>query len=270
LTNILHTLADDHPHSRGGTTMLLENKTAIVYGAAVSIGCAVARAYAREGAHVHLAGRRRARLEAVVDVIRRAGGVASAAQLDVLDKHAVQQHAIRIADTSGAIDVCFNATSNDDIQGETLLDLPFDQFMQPVTKALSAHHAIATAVAPHMTNQRRGAILVMAGGGEAIPRLGGSHVAWAALAGLCRQLAADLGPHGIRVAWLLSPGSPPAADDNPPTTPNHDPPPEAKALIPHHQPSLQEVADIATFLASDSARTITAAEINLTGGAVID
>jgi len=33
--------------------MLLENKTAIVYGAAGSIGCAVARAYAREGAHVH-------------------------------------------------------------------------------------------------------------------------------------------------------------------------------------------------------------------------
>jgi len=250
--------------------MLLENKTAIVYGAAGSIGCAVARAYAREGAHVHLAGRTRAGLDAVADVIRRAGGVASAAQLDVLDKHAVQQHAIRVADTSGAIDVCFNATSNDDIQGETLLELPFDQFMQPVTKALSAHHAIATAVAPHMARQRGGAILVMAGGREAIPRLGGSHVAWAALAGLCRQLAADLGPHGIRVAWLLSPGSPPAADDNPPTTPNHDPPPETKALIPHHQPSLQEVAAMATFLASDFARTITAAEINLTGGAVID
>ena len=186
--------------------MLLENKTAIVYGAAGSIGCAVARAYAREGAHVHLAGRTRAGLDAVADVIRRAGGVASAAQLDVLDKHAVQQHAIRVADTSGAIDVCFNATSNDDIQGETLLELPFDQFMQPVTEAL----------------------------------------------------------------WLLSPGSPPAADDNPPTTPNHDPPPETKALIPHHQPSLQEVAAMATFLASDFARTITAAEINLTGGAVID
>jgi 3-oxoacyl-[acyl-carrier protein] reductase len=121
-----------------------------------------------------------------------------------------------------------------------------------------------------MAKRRTGAILVMAGGREAIPRLGGSHVAWAALAGLCRQLAADLGPHGIRVAWLLSPGSPASADDTHRAEPTQDPPAGTEGLIPRHQPSLQEVADIATFLASDSARTVTAAEINLTGGTVID
>jgi hypothetical protein len=38
--------------------------------------------------------------------------------------------------------------------------------------------------------------------------VGGAQVAWAALAGLCRQLAAELGPNGVRVAWLFSPGSP--------------------------------------------------------------
>jgi NAD(P)-dependent dehydrogenase (short-subunit alcohol dehydrogenase family) len=47
----------------------------------------------------------------------------------------------------------------------------------------------------------------------AIPRLGGSHVAWAALAGLCRQLAAEFGPSGVRVNWLLSPG--PSEGDEP-------------------------------------------------------
>jgi 3-oxoacyl-[acyl-carrier protein] reductase len=250
--------------------VLLENKTAIVYGAAGSIGSAVARAYAREGAEVHLAGRTSAHLHVVADMIRSAGGVAHTAPLDVLDRRAVQRHASSVVDTSGGIDVCFNATSNDDIQGTTLIDLPFEQFMQPVTKALSAHHAIATAVAPHMTRRARGAILVMAGGREAIPRLGGSHVAWAALAGLCRQLAADLGVHGIRVTWLLSPGSPEPAHHSAHAEPLHEQPLGTKSLIPHHQPSLQEVADIATFIASDAARTITAAEINLTGGAVID
>lgn len=249
--------------------MLLENHTAIVYGAAGAIGSAVARAYAREGAEVHLAGRTDASLEAVADVIRSAGGVAHTAPLDVLDRPEIQRHASSVVDTSGGIDVAFNATSNDDIQGTTLLDLPFEQFMQPVTKALSAHHAIATAVGPHMARRGRGAILVMAGGREAIPRLGGSHVTWAALAGLCRQLAADLGPHGIRVAWLLSPGSPAFANESPHAEPTHDSP-DTNGLIPHHQPSLREVADIATFLASDAARTVTAAEINLTGGAVID
>lgn len=250
--------------------MLLENKTAIVYGAAGSIGSAVARAYAREGAQVHLAGRTEARLQAVADAIQGTGGIAHAAPVDVLDRTAVQQHARRVAELGGGIDVAFNATANDDIQGTGLLELPFDQFMQPVVKALSAHHAIATAVAAEMAPRGRGVILVMAGGREAIPRLGGSHVAWAALAGLCRQLAADLGPQGIRVAWLLSPGSPLSDDEAPHSEPAPGAPPGTQGLIPRHQPSLQEVADVATFLASDAARTITAAEINLTGGAVID
>jgi NAD(P)-dependent dehydrogenase (short-subunit alcohol dehydrogenase family) len=246
--------------------MLLETKTAIVYGASGAIGSAVARAYALAGARVHLVGRTSTPLEAVADTIRDAGGVAHASALDVLDQVAVQRHANEIVEAEGGIEVCFNATSNDDIQGTTFLHLPFEEFMQPVIKALTAHHAITTAIAPHMARRGHGVILVMAGGREAIPRLGGSHVAWSALAGLCRQLAADLGPHGIRVAWLLSPGSPPAGDH----ADDGQIAPARGGLIPRHQPSLKEVADVATYLASDSARTITAAEINLTGGVVVD
>ena len=127
-----------------------------------------------------------------------------------------------------------------------------------------------------MTRRGRGVILVMAGGREAIPRLGGSHVAWAALAGLCRQLAAEFGPHGVRVSWLLSPGSPGYDDhDRPQDGPdrqrnrdrgcawNRGPP--GRSL-----PSYDEVGNIAAFAASDWARTITASEINFTGGAVVD
>ena len=76
--------------------------------------------------------------------------------------------------------------------------MPFEEFLRPVTKAVTAHVNIAVAVGRHMTRRGRGVILVMAGGREAIPRLGGSHVAWAALAGLCGQLAAEFGPHGVR------------------------------------------------------------------------
>jgi len=72
--------------------MLLENKTAIVYGAAGAVGSAVARAYAREGADVHLAGRTVASLEAVADRIRRAGGTAHVARVDVTDPAAVDEH----------------------------------------------------------------------------------------------------------------------------------------------------------------------------------
>jgi NAD(P)-dependent dehydrogenase (short-subunit alcohol dehydrogenase family) len=46
--------------------------------------------------------------------------------------------------------------------------------------------------------------------------------------------------------------------------------PSTVGLLPQHQPSYEEVAETAVFLASDAARTMTAAEVNLTGGAVID
>jgi len=263
--------------------MLLDTKTAIVYGAGGAIGSAVARAYAREGAEVHLAGRTRPTLEEVAQRIRHDRGAAHVAQVDVLDRAAVAQHADAVA-ASGGIDICFNATSNDDVQGTPLLAMQFEDFLRPVTKAVTAHFNIATAVGRHMTGRGRGVILVMAGGREAIPRLGGSHVAWAALAGLCRQLAAEFGPHGVRVSWLLSPGSPGYDDhdgrpyDAAPGTASGAAPGEAGSagapgtvgLLTGHLPSYGEVANVAVFAASDWARTITASEINFTGGAVVD
>ena len=54
--------------------MLLEGKNAVVYGGGGKIGGAVARAFAREGATVHLAGRTAAPLDAVAGEIRAAGG----------------------------------------------------------------------------------------------------------------------------------------------------------------------------------------------------
>jgi 3-oxoacyl-[acyl-carrier protein] reductase len=74
-----------------------------------------------------------------------------------------------------------------------------------------------------------------------------------------------LGPHGIRVAWLLSPGSP----DPGAATPGDGDPLVGGTLI-GRRPSYQEVANAAVFAASDWAATMTAAEINLTGGSVID
>jgi 3-oxoacyl-[acyl-carrier protein] reductase len=264
--------------------MLLDAKTAIVYGAAGAVGSAVAHAYAREGADVHLAGRTVTALEEVAQSIRRDGGAAHVAGVDVLDAAAVAQHAGAVA-ARGGIDICFNATSNDDVQGTPLLSLRLEEFLRPVTKAVTAHFNIATAVGREMTRRGRGVILVMAGGREAIPRLGGSHVAWAALAGLCRQLAAEFGPHGVRVSWLLSPGSP--GQDEPgqrqggagpgeaesgmrPAGSGPVDAPQAAGLLARHLPSYEEVANIAAFAASDWARTITASEINFTGGAVVD
>jgi 3-oxoacyl-[acyl-carrier protein] reductase len=256
--------------------MLLNGRIAIVYGAAGAVGSAVARAYAREGGIVHLVGRTREPLARLASSIRAAGGAAHVATVDVLQHEAVKAHADAVA-TTGGIDIAFNATSNDDVQRTGLAELPYEQFMRPITKSVTAHHHIATAVARHMKSDLGGTILVMAGGREAIPNLGGAHVAWSALTGLCRQLAAELGPHRIRVAWLLSPGSP----EQPTHTQSHNRAqgrsepssqldPDAATTLLGRRPSYDDIANAAAFFASDWARTMTATELNLTAGAVVD
>ena len=84
--------------------MLLENKNAVIYGGGGSIGGAVARAFAREGARVFLAGRTPAKLEAVAGQIRSSGGAVDTAEVDALDEHAVDEHAAAVAADAGGID----------------------------------------------------------------------------------------------------------------------------------------------------------------------
>jgi len=62
--------------------MLLENKVAAIYGAGGPIGGAVARAFAREGARVFLAGRTKAKLDQVADAVRIHGGEPTGAGRD--------------------------------------------------------------------------------------------------------------------------------------------------------------------------------------------
>ncbi|MFJ5265044.1 SDR family NAD(P)-dependent oxidoreductase [Streptomyces sp. NPDC088387] len=243
--------------------MLLENKTAIVYGGAGAVGSAVARVFAAEGAAVHLVGRTHAPLKELAGTISATGARVEVATLDATDRAAVEQHADTVARHSAGIDIAFNATSNDDLHGTPLVDMADEDVLRPVIKAVTTHLTLATAVARHMIPRRTGVILAMGGGREAIPGLGGSHVAWSALSGLCRQLAGELGPHGIRSAWILSPGSPDPSDP-----PDDDP--EANATLIHRRPRLEDVAHVAAFLASDRAPTMTATEVNVTGGAVVD
>jgi len=95
--------------------MLLENRNAVIYGAGGSIGSAVARAFAREGAKVHLTGRTLESLEEVAEEIRSSGGVAETAQVNAID-----EHADAVAASAGGIDVSFNLISYGDVQGTPL------------------------------------------------------------------------------------------------------------------------------------------------------
>src|SRR3984893_1699425 len=108
--------------------MLLEGKTAVIYGGGGAIGRAVARAFAREGSRVFLAGRTPERLEGGAKEIRAAGGRAETAEVDALDEQAVDEHADAVAAKAGGIDISFNLISHGDVQGAPLGDVAPEDF----------------------------------------------------------------------------------------------------------------------------------------------
>ena len=188
--------------------MLLEGKTAVIYGGAGAIGSAVARAFAREGATVFLAGRTEGRLEELAREIRASGGNVGTATVDALDEEAVDAHAAAIVAQTGHLDISFNLISHNDVQGTPLVEMEYADFERPVVTALKTTFLTSRAAARHMIEQGSGVILMFGGYGDPARdfSLGGLQVAFQALDALRNQLATELGSYGIRVATLQTGG----------------------------------------------------------------
>jgi NAD(P)-dependent dehydrogenase (short-subunit alcohol dehydrogenase family) len=136
--------------------VLLQGKNAVIYGGGGSIGGAVARAFAREGAKVHLAGRTRATLEEVAESIRTSGGAAETAEVDALDEEAVDAHADAVAAEAGGIDISFNLIAHPYSHGTPLVEMAVDDFMASVATAARTTFLTVRAAARHMIPRRSG------------------------------------------------------------------------------------------------------------------
>jgi 3-oxoacyl-[acyl-carrier protein] reductase len=250
--------------------MLLENKNAVIYGGG-AIGGAVARAFAREGARVFVAGRTWASLDAVAEAIRGAGGSVETAEVDALDERAVDEHADAVAAQAGGIDVSFNAISHGDVQGTPMAEMDVDDYARPVVTAVRTTFLTARAAARHMIPRGSGVILVFGGEGDP-PRgykLGGLQTAFHALEAMRRQLSSELGQHGVRVVTLRTGGIP---ESIPEDFEGRDRIAQAiaDATLLGRAATLEDVGNVAAFVASDQARTMTAATVNISAGALFD
>ncbi|MCU1429099.1 MAG: Short-chain alcohol dehydrogenase [Actinomycetia bacterium] len=250
--------------------MLLEDKTAVIYGSG-SIGGAVARAFAREGARIFLAARTQARLDELAEKIRSVGGVVETARVDALDERAVDEHADAVAAKAGAIDISFNLISHGDVQGTPLAEMSLEDFERPVVTAVRTMFLTSRAAARHMIKQRSGVILVFGGYGDPPPGyyLGGLQVAFQAQEALRRSLASELGPHRIRVVTLQTGG---VVDSLPEDFDGREAIIESieQQTMLKRAARLDDVGNVAAFAASDWARTMTATALNITGGAQVD
>ena len=249
--------------------MLLEHKVAVIYGAGGPIGGAVARAFAREGASVFLAGRTKAKLDAVADDIRAQGGVAHTAVVDALDAQAVAAYVDAVAEQAGSIDISFNVIALGDVQ-KPLTELSVEDFMQPITNAMRTHFLTTKAATRHMIRRGSGVILAFGGDGpQTLPGLGGFKVALDAIEGLRRQWAVELGPQGIRVVTLKTGGVPESISDGFAEKDDIVASIEQATLL-GRAATLADVGNVAAFVASDLARTITATEVNISCGAIVE
>jgi NAD(P)-dependent dehydrogenase (short-subunit alcohol dehydrogenase family) len=242
----------------------LTSRTAVVYGAGGMIGAGVARAFAREGATVHLAGRTRAPLDALAQEIGAAGGTAHVAVLDATDEAQVDAHARSV----GRIDVSLNLITRGDVQGIPLADMSVADVLAPTLTGLTSEFLTARAAARSMKEHGGGVILWLKSGSAATGKpdgydMGGTPAADAAAEALLRHLAGELGPHGIRVAGIYTAGV------RETLSPEHVAAVE-QIIVPRSAlgrlPTLAEVAETAVFLASDRASGITGSHVNVTAG----
>jgi 3-oxoacyl-[acyl-carrier protein] reductase len=249
--------------------MLLENKIAVIYGAGGPIGAAVAGAFAREGARVFLAGRTRAKLDRVAGEIRSKGGLAEVVLVDALEERAVDEFVDGVVGQTGRLDISFNLISYGDVQ-QPLTEISLDDFLQPITIAMRSHFLTTRAAARHMIRRGSGVILAFGGSGpQTLPGLGGFKIALDAIEGLRRQWAVELGQYGIRLVTLKTAG---IAETLPADFPGRDEIIESiqQAALLKQTATLADVGNVAAFVASDLARSLTASVVNISAGALMD
>ncbi len=260
---------------------LLEGKVAVVYGAAGGVGSSVAKAFAREGASVFLAGRTEKSLKPIAQEITGAGGVADVSSVDALDSRSVETHLQAIIAKKGKLDVSFNLIGTNVAIGSRLTELSDQKFADAAFNKVRSYFITTTAAARIMEKQGKGVILGLTAPNARLPRpnMGGFSVGGAAIEALCRQLALEVGPRGVRVVCLRTGGTP----DNPVlqevfthlaklrgTTFQAVADSEAQITALKRAPLLPDVANAAVLIASDYASAITATVVNASCGELVD
>lgn len=246
--------------------MRLENKTAIITGAASGFGAGIARRFALEGARVMVADLNAAGAQALADEI---GGLAQ--QVDVANGASVAAMAQAALTAWGRVDILVNNAGVTHLPAfmEDVTEADFDRVLAVNAKSvyLTARHLV-----PAMKAARRGAILNIAStaGVSPRPRLNWYNASKGWMITATRAMAIELAPFGVRVNALN-----PVAGETPLLASfmgEDTPEMRAKFLasIPMGRFSTPtDLAAAALFLCSDEASLITGVGLEIDGGRCI-
>jgi NAD(P)-dependent dehydrogenase (short-subunit alcohol dehydrogenase family) len=239
----------------------LAGRTALVVGAGSGIGQAGAQALAAFGARVLCADVKLDQAEATATSIRDAGGKAEAIALDMRSSASVNE-AVRNADPIDAL-VC---TPSINVR-KPLLSYTDDEFDRVIDLNLRGTFRVLRAVATGMAERKRGSIIVFSSirGAVVEPGQGIYAATKAGAVQMCRALAAELGPQGVRVNCIA-----PGIVETPLTAQIknnrewYDAYANKSAFQRWAQPS--EMAGMVVYLASDASSYCTGAVMFVDGG----
>jgi 3-oxoacyl-[acyl-carrier protein] reductase len=263
---------------------LLKGKCAVVFGAGGSIGAAVAKAFAAEGAEVFLAGRTKSKVEQVASRIVAADGRPHAAAIDTLDDRAVNQYMDGIVRQAGKIDIVIDLSgpvAREYGNGKNAVDLPVDEFMVPLQAMLKSRFITARSAARHMIKRNTGVIIFVTGS-PARPHVPGATAigaAFAAMENLTANLAFEVSSSGVRVVCVRT-----VANVDSRSIRDTAEIAAGQLHIPKEQvleriaqgnwlkvaATVQDTANAAVLVASDRARMFTGTVVNASAGAALD
>ena len=180
----------------------MQDKVALVAGATSGIGEATARMFAREGAHVMLAGRRESLLQEICADIANKGQSAAYVVCDVTDEDAVKNMVEATVKTFGRLDYAYNNAGimGDDIETARLASSEFDRIVN--TNMRSVFLCMKYELGQMLAQGGDGYAIVNCssiGGVVGMPGRVAYHASKHAIIGMTKCAALEYAKRGIRV-----------------------------------------------------------------------
>jgi NAD(P)-dependent dehydrogenase (short-subunit alcohol dehydrogenase family) len=250
----------------------LTGKVAVVTGSSRGIGRAIAHRLAEHGARIVISSRKAEACAAVVAEIEAKYGAGSALSIpaNISSKEDLRRLASDAATHFGRIDILVCNAASNPYYGP-LSDISDDQFRKILDNNIIANHWLISFVAPQMIERREGSIVIVSsvGGLKASTTIGAYNISKAADFQLARNLAAEFGPHNVRVnciaPGLIRTDFARALWENPDNLRTYN---ARTPLGRIGEPD--EIAGAAVFLASPASTFMTGQAIVVDGGATIN